>query len=135
MTLKTLPEPSMKTMFNVAKPDSRKYLRYELLDYAMALGSEHRNGIRVVIADVGLGGLSLRSKEKLMVGERLEIMIGRGDGTQQLLRAVVRHTDYSKDSELYATGVQFVPETHEERLNIAVFVNEAFLRLCESNAS
>ncbi len=122
-------------MYNVTAADNRRYLRYELLDYAIAFGSEHNQGVRVVVADVGLGGLSLRSKEKLLVGERLEIVIGRGDGSQQTLRAVVRHSDYSADSELYASGVQFTPESHEERLNIATFVNEAFLRLCETNAN
>ena len=45
-----------------ANIDKRRYLRYDLLDYAMAYSEHDLVGIRSVIADVGLGGLALRTQ-------------------------------------------------------------------------
>lgn len=117
----------------VRNSDSRRYVRYELLDYAMAVTQEHPEGIRIVVADVGLGGLALRSKSQLTSGEHIKICLNKGDGTQITFNAGVRYSDRVPETGLYASGVQFTPESHEERLDIAMFVNEAFLKLCDTN--
>ena len=115
--------------------DKRRYLRYDLLDYAMAYSDQDICGVRTVIADVGLGGLALRTHEPLTVGSKLKLLVGRGSGDAITIRGVVRHVQLNKESRLYATGVQFQPETHQDRITIAQYVHEIFQRRCDVVAS
>jgi len=118
-----------------ANIDKRRYLRYDLLDYAMAFPENDAVGIRSVIADVGLGGLALRTHEPLEVGEKLRLVVGRGSGHSITIKGVIRHVHVNEESRLYAIGVQFQPESHDERVTIAQYVHEIFQRRCDVVAS
>ncbi|MHB8636922.1 MAG: PilZ domain-containing protein [Fimbriimonadaceae bacterium] len=118
-----------------ANIDKRRYLRYDLLDYAMAYGDNDMIGVRSVIADVGLGGLALRTHEPLAAGEKLKLIVGRGSGHAITIRGLIRHVQLHPESRLYAIGVQFQPENHEERVTIAQYVHEIFQRRCDVVAS
>lgn len=118
-----------------ANIDKRRYLRYDLLDYAMAYPDHDIVGIRSVIADVGLGGLALRTHEPLEIGHKLKLVVGRGSGAAITIRGVVRHVHINAESRLYAIGVQFQPENHEDRVTIAQYVHEIFQRRCDVVAS
>ena len=118
-----------------ANIDKRRYLRYDLLDYAMAYPENDLIGVRSVIADVGLGGLALRCHEPLEVGDKLKLIVGRGTGNSMTIRGLVRHVHLDPDSRLYAIGVQFQPESHDERVTIAQYVHEIFQRRCDVVAS
>ena len=118
-----------------ANIDKRRYLRYDLLDYAMAYSEHDLVGIRSVIADVGLGGLALRTHEALEVGEKLRLVVGRGADTAITIRGIIKHVHVNPESRLFAIGVQFQPENHEERVTIAQYVHEIFQRRCDVVAS
>jgi len=118
-----------------ANIDKRRYLRYDLLDYAMAYSEHDLVGVRSVIADVGLGGLALRTHEPLEVGEKLKLIVGRGENTAITIRGIIRHVSLDPESRLHAIGVQFQPENHEERVTIAQYVHEIFQRRCDVVAS
>ena len=109
--------------------DKRRFLRYEVLDYAAVVdGVDSTNA---VIVDIGLGGLQLRSKTALPVGHKVSINIGRLHKAPLELAGEVRHTSKMDDSDLFASGIRFVPETHEERLAIAEYVHGVFQRQCD----
>lgn len=118
-----------------ANIDKRRYLRYDLLDYAMAYSEHDLVGIRSVIADVGLGGLALRTHEPLDIGAKVRLVVGRGSGEAFTIRGIVRHVQINPESRLYAIGVQFQPENHQERVTIAQYVHEIFQRRCDIVAS
>lgn len=122
-------------MENKAPKDVRRYLRYDLLDYVLAYPKNAPGGIRSIIADVGLGGLALRSHEPLTVGSEVNIIIGQGANASLMIKGVVRHSDLNGESNLYATGVQFRPENHDQRIAIARYVNEVFQRRCDASST
>lgn len=110
--------------------DKRRFLRYEMLDYALA-HVPGQEAIKTVIVDIGLGGLQLRSKDLLPVGSFCKIYIGRVEGEPLMIAGEVRHSSDIPDSDLIATGIRFCPETHEERLAIAEYVHGVFQRQCD----
>lgn len=110
--------------------DKRRFLRYEMLDYAL-VHTPGQEPIKAVIVDIGLGGLQLRSKDKIAVGSFCKIHIGRTDGEPLILAGEVRHSGEIENSDLVATGVRFCPENHEERLAIAEYVHGVFQRQCD----
>ena len=110
--------------------DKRRYLRYEMLDYALAF-APGIDAIKAVIVDIGLGGLQLRSKGELPVGAECKIHIGRQEGAPLILAGEIRHSKSIDGSELVATGVRFCPSNHEERLAIAEYVHGVFQRQCD----
>lgn len=110
--------------------DKRRFLRYEMLDYALVFDGMD-DPINAVIVDIGLGGLQLRSKDMLNVGHRVKIHIGRVEGDTIVLAGEVRHVSEVEDGELVASGIRFCPETHEERLAIAEYVHAIFQRQCD----
>ncbi len=110
--------------------DKRRFLRYEMLDYALAY-VDGQEPIKAVIVDIGLGGLQLRSKELLPVGNICKIHIGNLQGEPLVLSGEVRHCSQVEDSDLIATGIRFCPENHKERLAIAEYVHGVFQRQCD----
>lgn len=114
------------------RPDKRRYLRYEILDYAVVAIPGESQGVNTVIADISLGGVQLRSKEALPVGSICVIRVGSSEGEPIGLRAEVRHSTPMEDSELYTSGMRFMPETHGDRLAIAEYVHAIFQRQCDN---
>ena len=102
-----------------------------MLDYALVYSEDGGEPIKAVVVDIGLGGLQLRSKGELEVGNVCKIHIGRVDGAPLVLAGEVRHSGKVGDSELVATGIKFCPDTHEERLAIAEYVHCVFQRQCD----
>jgi hypothetical protein len=101
-----------------------------MLDYSLVY-ADGVEAIRGVIVDIGLGGLQLRSREELPVGCRCQIHIGRLHGDPLVLAGEVCHNGLVDGSDLVASGIRFVPETHDERLAIAEYVHGVFQRQCD----
>ena len=106
--------------------DNRRYARFETLECAMLYAGDDPEPIRVIIADIGLGGVQLRSKEPVPLDKALELHIGRNDGQEPL--AVKGKVLYSHPGEepMYVTGFCFMPETHDERIAVAEYVHGVF---------
>lgn len=119
-------------MSQTVRPDKRRYLRYEILDYAVVQLDVDHSLINTVIADISLGGVQLRSRDPLPVGALCTIRVGCGDGQPIGLRAEVRHCRPVPDSELFTTGMRFMPETHADRMAIAEYVHAVFQRQCDN---
>lgn len=117
---------------NTVKPDKRRYLRYEILDYAVVKFDGLTDGINTVIADISLGGVQLRSKAPLPVGEQCTIRVGCGEGAPLGLRAEVRHCKTMDESGLFTSGLRFIPENHADRMAIAEYVHAIFQRQCDN---
>lgn len=111
--------------------DKRRYIRYELLDYAVLKIDGQAQSVSVVITDIGLGGIQVRSKTELPLGTKCVLEVGCVDAESLELRGEIRHTSTISGSDLLAAGIRFVPETHEERLAIAEFVHHIFERQAE----
>lgn len=110
--------------------DKRRYIRYEVLDYASVRIEGVEEPINVVIADIGLGGLQMRSKTTFDAGATIDISVGREAGTLTL-HCEVRHCASIVDSPLHGIGVRFMPRNHEERMAIAEYVHGIFQRQCD----
>jgi c-di-GMP-binding flagellar brake protein YcgR len=110
------------------KADQRRYARFEVLDYAMVYPPNGNEPFRAVVVDVGLGGVQLRSKEQLPVGENFELVIGTPEGKQLALNGEVRSSRKILDSELFGSGYRFIPESHDQRIDIAEYVHMVFQR-------
>ncbi len=115
--------------------DKRRYIRYELLDYAVMSVDGVSETINVVITDIGLGGIQVRTRSELASGAKVKIHVGCTDGSDLDLRGEIRHTVAIPNSDLYSAGVRFVPENHEERMAVAEFVHGIFQRQADELAS
>lgn len=90
---------------------------------------------RAVVVDIGLGGLQVRSKEHLPVGDICKVCVGR-DGRKPLeLPGEVRYSKPVENTELIASGIRFLPDTHEQRVAVAEFVHGVFQMQGESLVS
>jgi len=111
--------------------DKRRYIRYELLDYAQLEQIGSGPTLNTIIVDIGLGGLQLRSREPVTVGTKCHITVGRMEGAILTFRAEIRHCAQVEGAELFGLGVRFLPESHDERMGIAEFVHAIFQRQCD----
>jgi hypothetical protein len=114
--------------------DKRRYIRYELLDYAVMTLDGRVEPVNVVITDIGLGGIQIRTKAELEGGKTCLIQVACQDDEQLFLRGEIRHATAIPNSDLFSAGVRFVPENHEERMAVAEFVHQIFQRQAEELA-
>jgi hypothetical protein len=96
-----------------------------MLECAMVYQGDSTEPIRVMIADIGLGGVQLRSKEALPIGVPLVLHIGRDGADPFQIRGRV-HYSHPGEDPMYVTGFGFTPETHEERVAVAEYVHSVF---------
>lgn len=106
--------------------EKRRYERFAVMDYAMVHTDDGTPPFRAMIVDVGIGGVQVRSREQMPVGRTCHLEIG-GDTGKLVLRGEVRHSRAIEGSDLFATGVRFLPSCHEERAGIARYVHRAFV--------
>ena len=119
-------------MSNSIGPDKRRYLRYEILDYAVLKLDTDDSQVNTVIVDISLGGLQVRSRDPLPPGAFCTIRVGCGEMAPIGLRGEIRHCKAVEDSDLFTTGVRFMPEDHEDRMAIAEYVHAIFQRQCDN---
>ena len=119
---------SEKPLRRPAKADTRKYARFSVLEYAMVFVEETTEPLRSVVVDVGLGGIQILCRQKLLVGQICHLTIGRTDGTSLDVPGEVRFSHAMENSELFATGMRFKPETHEQRSELVDYVHAVFQR-------
>jgi hypothetical protein len=114
--------------------DKRRYIRYELLDYAVMTVDGRHDTVNVVITDIGLGGIQIRTKADIASGVACVIQVACLNDEPLLLRGEIRHATSVPNSDLFSAGVRFVPENHEERMAVAEFVHQIFQRQAEELA-
>jgi hypothetical protein len=105
--------------------DNRRYARFEMLECAMLYVANEREPIRVMIADIGLGGVQLRSKEQVPCDQPLVLHIGRDAGDPLEIKGKVLYS-HPGEEPMFVTGFCFMPETHEERIAVAEYVHGVF---------
>ena len=110
---------------------SRSFERFAVLDYAMVQSPNGGEPFRSVVIDIGLGGVQLRSKEQLPVGEICELQIGSEKGKPLVLKGEVRYSKPIPDNGLFSSGFRFLPQNHDERKAIAEYVHSVFMRQSE----
>jgi c-di-GMP-binding flagellar brake protein YcgR len=103
-----------------------------MFEYAMVYLPNQVEPIRTVIVDIGLGGLQIRSRGALPVGETCIVHVGGSSGNSFELPGEIRHTSKLPDSDIHSTGIRFLPETHEDRLAVAEYVHAVFQRQSEA---
>jgi c-di-GMP-binding flagellar brake protein YcgR len=118
-------------MARVQGKDQRRHVRYELVDFAMLEATSLEEPIRCVVVDVSLGGIQVRSKIALPIGERCILHIAQLGAKALRVRGEVRHTEAIPGMDLIGSGFRFLPETHEDRIAIMEYVHSVFLRRSE----
>lgn len=113
------------------KTDTRRYARFEMFEYAMVYVPNQVDPIRTVIVDIGLGGLQLRSRGPLPVGESCIVHVGSGSGKSFELRGEIRHSTPLPETDIHSTGIRFLPACHDDRVAIAAYVHAVFQRQSE----
>src|SRR5690349_16916002 len=108
--------------------DQRRHVRYELVDFALLESTSADEPVRCVVVDVSLGGIQVRSKIPLPVGDVCTMHVAQLGAKPLKVRGEVRHIEAIKGSELISIGLRFVPETHEDRVAIMEYVHGVFLR-------
>jgi hypothetical protein len=117
---------------NKVRPDKRRYLRYEILDYAVVEIEGTENCINTVIADISLGGVQVRSRDPIPVGTTCTVRVAGSTIDPLGLKAEVKHCHAVDGSGLFTTGLKFMPENHTDRLAIADYVHAIFQRQCDN---
>jgi hypothetical protein len=116
-------------------PDSRRYARFEVIECAIVYEDDRPEPYRAVVVDIGLGGLQLRSKETLPVGKVCQVHVGREGKRPLELPGEIRYSTQMDGTELIASGVRFVPKTHDQRIAVAEYVHGVFQKQGESLVS
>ena len=114
--------------------DLRLYARFEYQNgAALYKEGDEANPIRVTVVDIGLGGVQLSSKQVLPVAKKLTLQVGK---VNEPIRfgGIVRYSNKCNDGT-FLSGFKFLPDTHDERVQIAEFVHEVFHRQWELLAS
>jgi hypothetical protein len=119
---------------SIKPSDKRRHLRYDLIDFALLETSGDGDSIQCVIVDISLGGLQIRSKVSLPVGKSCVMRVARPKDRPLEIKGEVRHSQLMPESDLFASGFRFLPETREERMAIAEYVHEIFLRQTDAMA-
>lgn len=112
-------------MKDMSNQDNRRFARFEMLECAMLYAGDSTEPIRVIIADIGLGGVQLRSKEALPPDVPLVLHIGRNDADPIQIQGKVLYSHPGEDP-MHVTGFGFMPQSHEERVAVAEYVHSVF---------
>ena len=129
--------PSQIAMQHLPRVDKRRFLRYEILDYVLIrdtaelAASGNPDSTQAVIVDIGLGGLQVRTRDKLSTEKTYRVEVGRSGMEPLQLRCEVRHCEQAPDSDLFTSGLRFIPEGHSDRMAIATYVHHVFQRQCD----
>jgi hypothetical protein len=115
--------------------DLRRFARFEVLDYAKVFLNTSDEPLSAVVVDVGLGGIQIRTREKMTDGTNCTLLIGNEDGNPLKIEAEIRSVRKIDDSELYGAGCRFLPEGHDQRIAIAEYVHMVFQRQGEKLVS
>lgn len=115
--------------------EKRQHLRYELIDFALLQSPDWEQPIQCVIVDLSLGGLQIRSKKPLPISVLCVLQVARKNGEPLEMHGEIRHSTKMPDTDMYASGFRFLPDSHGERMAIAEYVHEVFLRQSESLVS
>ena len=105
--------------------DNRRFARFEMLECAMVYVGDATEPVRVMIADIGLGGVQLRSKESLPPDQPLKLHIGRDGMDPLVVNGRILYSHLGEDP-MYVIGFGFMPESHEERIAVAEYVHGVF---------
>lgn len=111
--------------------EKRRYLRYEVVDFAKVSTRDATTAFHAVVTDIGLGGLQLRARQWLESGIRVTVEVGRTDLPPLCLMGEVSHCSVLPESDLCGVGVRFTPHNHEERMAIVEYVHGVFQRQCD----
>ncbi|MBL8049059.1 MAG: PilZ domain-containing protein [Chthonomonas sp.] len=105
----------------------RKHARFELFEYAMIYTHEGADPIRSVIIDISLGGAQVRSRTSVTSGATVVIDVAQPDAVEPfLVNAEIRYSNAIPNTDLFAVGFRFTPQTAQEREKIARYVHEFF---------
>ena len=113
--------------------DLRIYARFDYQNGANLFKEGDEHPIGVTVADIGLGGVQLSSKQELPVGRKLTLQVGKAKEPIRF-NGIIRYSNRCNDGT-FLSGFKFLPETHDERVEIAQFVHEVFHRQWELLAS
>jgi len=114
--------------------DLRLYARFEYQNGAsLYKDGDENNPIRVTVADIGLGGVQLSSKQALPVAKKLTLQVGKLNEPIRF-NGIIRYCNKCNDGT-FLSGFKFLPESQQERVQIAEFVHEVFHRQWELLAS
>lgn len=108
--------------------DTRRFARFDVLEYAMVYHPDALEPLRTVVVDVGLGGVQVLSRQQLQIGDICHVDLGKADGSRLTVPSEVRFSHPCNGSGLYTTGMRFVPETHEQKSEVVDFVHDVFRR-------
>jgi c-di-GMP-binding flagellar brake protein YcgR len=111
--------------------EQRQHLRYEVLDYAL-IYTDAEEPIRSVVVDIGLGGLQVRTREPIPNGTSCDLKIGNMEHPPVSIRGEVRYVQPVPGCELYSVGIRFLPESHQQRADVAEYVHSVFQRQAET---
>jgi len=112
----------------IPNQDSRKYIRHEVIDFALITCLPSQRASRALVVDVGLGGLSLRTKDSFNADQKVSVLVGQGGEPPIEIHGQIRHVRKQSHADTYSVGIQFQPKNNAERARVASLINVAFQR-------
>lgn len=122
-----MPHKEPNSMSLEPNSDKRRYVRFEIMEYAQIFEEGQSLPYSGVVVDVSLGGLQVRSRTQVQAGRKCMLRIG-DSATPLCAEAEVRYSYPCSGSELVATGFRFTPSSPENRRAIVDYVHRVFQR-------
>lgn len=110
--------------------EQRRHTRYELIDFAL-IETPEGEPIRCVVVDVSLGGLQVRSKQSMPVGQQCFLRMAVNGKRLLRIKGEVRHSQAVPGTDLFASGFRFLPSNEEHRREVMQYVHDVFKRRSE----
>lgn len=117
-------------MAHIESPEMRLFERFGFAECASVTGILGGKPISVVVVDIGLGGMQIRSKERLPANDLLVLRIPREDKSPIAFQGRVRYSYLEQDGSMYVSGYKFSPQNRDECLEIVQYVHN----ICDWNA-
>ena len=108
--------------------ENRATERLEATIFAWVQGIADAEPQRAVIKDIGLGGAQVATRDLLKIRSLYTVQLDHPAGRSFKVRGIVRYSRVLMHANVVESGIEFLPETHEERVAIARYVSAVFGR-------
>lgn len=114
--------------------DRRAQTRHIVYEVATLQVEGDDAALRGVLCDVGLGGAQIRLREPLVPGTVFVLAVGRDRETPLRIKSVVRYCRECDDSRAFAAGLEFLPQSEFDQMEVARYVRKTANRYLRSLA-
>lgn len=114
--------------------ERREQTRHIVYEVATLNLEGDEGAIRGVLCDVGLGGAQIRLREEVLPGSVFILSVGRDRESPLRVRSVVRYCRECDGVRTFAAGLEFLPQSEHDQMEVARYVRKTANRYLRSLA-